>query len=154
MKTAVLALCLIGVAFAAPISEFIDPDCIEEDLAFEEPMANINAQFAIGLPDLVWQSNEGNNDEECEDDLVGATEAPFAAPVASSEAECEDDPIEYSEFENSRTTTSVWSFQDTEIFKNIFRAHFIGKLRISNFWPKYFPKMSKYDRIPEAELNL
>jgi len=31
MKTAILALCLLGAAFAAPIENYVDPDCIEED---------------------------------------------------------------------------------------------------------------------------
>jgi len=112
MKTAVLALCLIGMAFAAPISEFVDPDCVEEDLAFEEPMADINAEFALGLPDLVRvefndEVTQGNNEEECEDDFDGTTEA-MPAPV-SSEAECEDDPIEATEaeFEPTEATEAM-----------------------------------------------
>merc|ERR1711957_466635 len=94
MKSAVLVLCLIGAALAAPI-EMIDPDCIEEDLAFEEPMANINAEFALGVPDLVVAF--GDNVEECEDDLdndVGTTQTAEQAPTVSEEAECEDYPIE------------------------------------------------------------
>merc|ERR1711971_466139 len=93
MKTAFLAICLIGVAFAAPISEYVDPDCVEEDLTLEEPVADINAEFAIGVPDIVLDLN--NNDEECEDDLFEPTEGTEATPQASTEAECEDEPIEF-----------------------------------------------------------
>merc|ERR1711981_924445 len=82
MKTAILAFCLLGaVAFAAPVSEFIDPDCIEEDIAFEEPSSDINAEFALGLPDLSIEVGNNNNDEECLDDLP--VNAPTAAPTAA-----------------------------------------------------------------------
>jgi len=93
MKTAILALCLLGAVFAAPIENYIDPDCIEEDQTFEEPIADIDAEFALGVPDrYIDFSLDGNNnnanDEECEDDVV--SEAPVFAPEPVSE-ECEEE---------------------------------------------------------------
>merc|ERR1712040_23288 len=83
----ILAACLAAAAFAAPIDNFVDPDCIEEDLVVEEPSQEIEADFALGVPDL--RLDFGNNepvDEDCVDDIV--TEEPPAATE-----ECED-PIE------------------------------------------------------------
>merc|ERR1711997_1369837 len=88
----ILAACLVAAAFAAPIDNFVDPDCIEEDLVVEEPSQEIDADFALGLPDL--RLDFGNNaapEEDCVDDAV--TEDPHAAPMTE---ECED-PIETTE---------------------------------------------------------
>merc|ERR1711884_365052 len=84
----ILAACLAAAAFAAPMpNQFIDPDC-EEDLVVEEPSQEINADFALGLPDLRLDFGENEpTDEDCVDDDV--TEP---VPVAATE-ECED-PIE------------------------------------------------------------
>jgi hypothetical protein len=99
----ILAACLAAAAFAAPIDNFIDPDCIEEDLVVEEPSQEIEADFALGVPDL--RLDFGNNDvadEDCVDDDV--TEEPpqpateecedpietTAEPAKPTEAECED----------------------------------------------------------------
>merc|ERR1711884_255840 len=82
---AILALCLLGAAFAAPIDNFVDPDCIEEDSAVEEPVQEIDAEFALGVPDLIIDVAQApNNDEECEDEPV--SEEPMLAPT--TEAEC------------------------------------------------------------------
>merc|ERR1711972_784377 len=104
----ILAACLAAAAFAAPIDNFVDPDCIEEDLVVEEPSQESEADFALGVPDL--RLDFGNNepvDEDCVDDIV--TEEPPAAteecedpiettaePAKPTEAECED-PIETTE---------------------------------------------------------
>jgi hypothetical protein len=116
MKTAILALCLLGAAFAAPIENYVDPDCIEEDQTFEEPISDIEAEFALGVPDLtIGLGNNNNNDEECEDDVF-TPEPAFEEPVSEecvdeleyeptepmpemepTEAENCEDPIEYTE---------------------------------------------------------
>merc|ERR1712178_168342 len=105
----ILAACLAAAAFAAPIDNFVDPDCIEEDLVVEEPSQEIEADFALGVPDL--RLDFGNNepvDEDCVYDIV--TEEPpapateecedpieaTAEPAKPTEAECED-PIETTE---------------------------------------------------------
>jgi len=86
---AILALCLLGAAFAAPIDSFVDPDCIEEDSAVEEPVQEIDAEFALGVPDLIIDVAQApNNDEECEDEPV--SEEPMLAPT-TEEAECEEE---------------------------------------------------------------
>merc|ERR1712127_624352 len=72
--------------------------CVEEDLAVEEPAQEIEADFALGLPDLII--NFGDNTKECEDDIVEPTAAPLApaateeCELAPTEAECVDEPIE------------------------------------------------------------
>merc|ERR1711970_1308618 len=69
----------------APVPEYIDPDCIEDEQIAEEPAPEIEAEFALGVPDLVWNGNDNAVvDDECEDGPV-VTEAPAE--------ECED-PIE------------------------------------------------------------
>jgi len=95
MKAAILALCLLGAAFAAPIADnFIDPDCIEEDVAVEEPSQEIEADFALGVPDLVLDvAQASNNDEECEDELE-PTEAQFAPIEMTEECESEEEIYE------------------------------------------------------------
>merc|ERR1712026_159587 len=86
---AILALCLLGAAFAAPIDNFVDPDCIEEDSAVEEPVQEIDAEFALGVPDLIIDVAQApNNDEECEDEPV--SEEPIGFAPTTEEAECED----------------------------------------------------------------
>merc|ERR1712127_910398 len=102
-----IAACLAVAAFAAPMPQFVDPDCVEEDLAVEEPAQEIEADFALGLPDLII--NFGDNTKECEDDIVEPTAAPLAPAateecedpitteeieLAPTEAECVDEPIE------------------------------------------------------------
>merc|ERR1712038_1153732 len=84
----ILAACLVAAAFAAPIDNFVDPDCIEEDLVVEEPSQEIDADFALGLPDLRLDFGANEPEEDCVDDIV-PTE-PQAAPMTE---ECED-PIE------------------------------------------------------------
>lgn len=85
----ILAACLVAAAFAAPIDNFVDPDCIEEDLVVEEPSQEIDADFALGLPDLRLEFGNNEPEEDCVDDIV-PTE-PQAAPAATEECE---DPIE------------------------------------------------------------
>lgn len=76
----------MAAAFAAPVADnFIDPDCIEEDIVVEEPIADIDAEFGLQEPSLRLDFG-ANNEEECEDDIV--TEAPPA------DDECVDEPIE------------------------------------------------------------
>merc|ERR1712066_1018819 len=87
----ILAACLAAAAFAAPIDNFVDPDCIEEDAVFEEPAQDINAQFALGVPDLILTPGQVEGDDNCVDEL--GTEAP-AAPAQTEECE---DPIETTE---------------------------------------------------------
>jgi len=103
----ILAACLAAAAFAAPIDNFVDPDCIEEDLVVEEPSQEIDADFALGLPDLRLDFGNGPvAEDDCVEDLetepvpVAATEEcedpiettpePVAAPT---EAECVDEPV-------------------------------------------------------------
>merc|ERR1711981_192270 len=87
MKFQLLLVAALAVAaFAAPVPEYIDPDCIEDEQIAEEPAPEIEAEFALGVPDLVWNGNDNAvaADDECEDGPV-VTEAPAE--------ECED-PIE------------------------------------------------------------
>jgi len=85
MKFQLLLVAALAVAaFAAPVPEYVDPDCIEDEQMAEEPAPEINAEFALGVPDLVWQGeNNVQSEDECEDD------APAAAPTPAPE-ECED----------------------------------------------------------------
>merc|ERR1711881_390400 len=94
--------CLVAAAFAAPIDNFVDPDCIEEDLVVEEPSQEIDADFALGLPDLRMDFGAPNGDEECEDDIV-PTE-PAAAPEATEECE---EPITTEEVPEAAPTEAV-----------------------------------------------
>merc|ERR1711997_361915 len=84
----ILAACLVAAAFAAPIDNFVDPDCIEEDLVVEEPSQEIDADFALGLPDLRLEFGNNEPEEDCVDDIV-PTE-PQAAPAATEECDEED----------------------------------------------------------------
>jgi len=84
----ILAACLVAAAFAAPVADqFIDPDCIEEDMIVEEPVADIEAQFALDEPSIRRDFSVGDNDvnDECEDEPVEQTTV--------AEEECEDEPI-------------------------------------------------------------
>lgn len=107
-----LAACLVAAAFAAPIDNFVDPDCIEEDMVVEEPSQEIDADFALGLPDLRMDFGAPTGDDECVDEVEPTQ--PAAAPeqteeceepittqevpaLAPTEAECVDDPIETTE---------------------------------------------------------
>jgi len=81
----VLVAVLAAAALSAPL-EMIDPDCIEEEIELSEPAPEINAEFAINVPDL--RLDFGNDvDTECEEDL------PEAAPPAptTEAAECEEE---------------------------------------------------------------
>lgn len=84
----ILAACLVAAAFAAPVENFIDPDCVEEDMVIEEPMADIEAEFGLSEPSLRVDFG-ANNDAECEDDIPEASPEPTTAVE-----ECEDEPIE------------------------------------------------------------
>merc|ERR1711981_255540 len=78
MKFQLLLVAALAVAaFAAPVPEYIDPDCIEDEQIAEEPAPEIEAEFALGVPDLVWNGNDNAvaADDECEDGPV-VTEAP------------------------------------------------------------------------------
>jgi len=82
----ILAACLAAAAFAAPVADnFIDPDCIEEDMVVEEPIADIEAEFGLQEPSLRLDFGAPDS-EECEDEIV--TEAPPA------DDECVDEPLE------------------------------------------------------------
>merc|ERR1712110_483584 len=85
----ILAACLVAAAFAAPIDNFVDPDCIEEDLVVEEPSQEIEADFALGLPDLRMDFGAPQGDEECEDEAV--TE-PVAAQKPPKSAKSQSPP--------------------------------------------------------------
>jgi hypothetical protein len=122
----ILAACLAAAAFAAPIDNFVDPDCIEEDLAVEEPSQEIDAEFALGVPDLILTPGQLDEDNCVDDDV---TEAPPAAteecedPIettevpepqaAPTEAECVDEPIETTE-EPEMTTAEECVEETTE----------------------------------------
>merc|ERR1711981_1309048 len=106
MKFQLLLVAALAVAaFAAPVPEYIDPDCIEDEQIAEEPAPEIEAEFALGVPDLVWNGNDNAvaADEECEDPIettVAPTTAAeecvdetLAPTVAPTEPACEDDPI-------------------------------------------------------------
>merc|ERR1712127_578050 len=129
MKLQILiAACLAVAAFAAPMPQFVDPDCVEEDLAVEEPAQEIEADFALGLPDLII--NFGDNTQECEDDIVeptAAAPAPQATeecedPItteeiitaAPTEAECVDEPIEVTTEEATPEPTAAECAEDVE----------------------------------------
>merc|ERR1712156_6610 len=84
----ILAACLAAAAFAAPIDNFVDPDCIEEDLVVEEPSQEIDADFALGLPDLRLDFSQNEPEADCVDEIV-----PTEPQVEAATEECED-PIE------------------------------------------------------------
>jgi len=121
----ILAACLFAAAFAAPIDNMFDPDCIEEDLVVEEPSQEIDADFALGVPDLRLDFGNNNNEEDCVDDL-DPTEPPVAAteecedPIETTEepapvpteAECVDEPIETTE--EPEMTTAEECVEETE----------------------------------------
>jgi len=123
----ILAACLVAAAFAAPIDNFVDPDCIEEDLVVEEPSQEIDADFALGLPDLRLDFGSNEPEEDCVDDLEPTEPVPVAAteecedpiettpePVAApTEAECVDEPIETTE-EPELTTAEECVEEETE----------------------------------------
>merc|ERR1719361_1122302 len=69
---------------AAPVENFIDPDCVEEDMVIEEPMADIEAEFGLSEPSLRVDFG-ANNDAECEDGIP----EPSPEPTTAVE-ECED----------------------------------------------------------------
>merc|ERR1712110_1203160 len=92
MKVLVV-LALLGCALARPAYEYVDPDCIEEDLAIAEPGAY---DSALGEPELVinFETEQGRSDsdfDECED-LLTTEEVQTLPPVLKQEVteECED----------------------------------------------------------------
>merc|ERR1739848_322516 len=103
----ILAACLVAAAFAAPIDNFVDPDCIEEDLVVEEPSQEIDADFALGLPDLRLDFGSNEPEEDCVDDLE-----PTEPPVAATE-ECEE-PIETTEEPEMTTAEECVEEVETE----------------------------------------
>merc|ERR1711881_649497 len=99
MKVLVV-LALMGCAFARPAYDYVDPDCIEEDLAIAEPGAY---DSALGEPELIMNFNEeqGRSDsdfDDCEDLLTTEEVVVYNAPVftdppvqkAAPTEECED----------------------------------------------------------------
>merc|ERR1711879_327825 len=89
----ILAACLVAAAFAAPVADqFIDPDCIEEDMIVEEPVADIEAQFALDEPSIRRDFSVGDNDvnDECEDEPVEQTTVAEEESEAEPADECEE----------------------------------------------------------------
>merc|ERR1711997_372033 len=92
MKVLVV-LALLGCALARPAYEYVDPDCIEEDLAIAEPGAY---DSALGEPELVINFDEaqGRSDSDFDDceDLLTTEEVQTLPPVQKQEVteECED----------------------------------------------------------------
>jgi len=95
MKVLVV-LALLGCAFARPAYEYVDPDCIEEDLAIAEPGAY---DSALGEPELVINfddahgRSDSDNFDDCEDQLT--TQEPQTQPPQTKKQEqvteeCED----------------------------------------------------------------
>merc|ERR1711881_393297 len=112
MKVLVV-LALLGCAFARPAYEYVDPDCIEEDLAIAEPGAY---DSALGEPELVinFDQEEGRSDadyDDCEDVLT--TAGPTEAPVQKQEVteECED------ALTTVEVTAPVWEPTDPPVQK-------------------------------------
>jgi len=124
----ILAACLVAAAFAAPIENFVDPDCIEEDLVVEEPSQEIDADFALGLPDLRLDFGSNEPEEDCVDDLEPTEPVPVAAteecedPIETTvepeavptEAECVDEPIETTEEPEMTTAEECVEEVETE----------------------------------------
>merc|ERR1711981_1011161 len=83
MKVLVV-LALLGCAFARPAYEYVDPDCIEEDLAIAEPGAY---DSALGEPELVinFDNEQGRSDsdnfDDCEDQLTTEEVEVYNEPV-------------------------------------------------------------------------
>merc|ERR1712228_1042420 len=65
------------------MGNFVDPDCIEEDLVVEEPSQEIDADFALGLPDLRLDFGSNEPEEDCVDDLD-----PTEQPEMTTAEEC------------------------------------------------------------------
>merc|ERR1711881_744680 len=92
MKVLVV-LALLGCALARPAYEYVDPDCIEEDLAIAEPGAY---DSALGEPELVINFDEaqGRSDSDFDDceDLLTTEEVQTLPPVQKQAVteECED----------------------------------------------------------------
>merc|ERR1711881_68420 len=112
MKVLVV-LALLGCALARPAYEYVDPDCIEEDLAIAEPGAY---DSALGEPELVinFETEEGRSDadyDDCEDVLT--TAGPTEAPVQKQEVteECED------ALTTVEVTAPVWEPTDPPVQK-------------------------------------
>jgi len=101
----ILAACLVAAAFAAPIDNFVDPDCIEEDSVIEEPIADIEAEFGLQEPSLRLDFGAPDSDE-CADEPV--TEAPPA------DEECVDEPIETTAEPEPETEGCVSEIIETE----------------------------------------
>jgi hypothetical protein len=78
---------LLAFALAAPVPDYVDPDCVEEDLAVVEPGAY---DAALGEPELFLPKGIFDNEPaeyDCEDE-------PFTDPPVqkqeTTESECED----------------------------------------------------------------
>merc|ERR1712110_79501 len=78
---------LLAFALAAPVPDYVDPDCVEEDLAVVEPGAY---DAALGEPELFLPKSIFDNEPaeyDCEDE-------PFTDPPVqkqeTTESECED----------------------------------------------------------------
>jgi len=78
---------LLAFALAAPVPDYVDPDCVEEDLAVVEPGAY---DAALGEPELFLPKSIFDNEPaeyDCEDE-------PFTDPPVqkqeTTEQECED----------------------------------------------------------------
>merc|ERR1712045_1023380 len=90
------------------MGNFVDPDCIEEDLVVEEPSQEIDADFALGLPDLRLDFGSNEPEEDCVDDIV-PTE-PQVEQAATEECE---DPIETTVEPEAAPTEDECAEEDT-----------------------------------------
>merc|ERR1712110_1391462 len=78
---------LLAFALAAPVPDYVDPDCVEEDLAVVEPGAY---DAALGEPELFLPKSIFDNEPaeyDCEDILTTAEQKQETTPAP---AECED----------------------------------------------------------------
>merc|ERR1712110_1148107 len=120
MKVLVV-LALLGCALARPAYEYVDPDCIEEDLAIAEPGAY---DSALGEPELVinFETEQGRSDsdfddcedllttqevtEECEDALTTEEVVVFNEPVFTDPPVLKQEVTE--ECEDALTTEEIF----------------------------------------------
>jgi len=91
-------LFLVGVlavaAFAAPVAEFIDEDCLEEEFEAPEVEDNVQEQILPAFQDepllSVRVMDDVEEEADCEEELELATEA----PVEIVDEECEEEEAE------------------------------------------------------------
>merc|ERR1712110_942588 len=107
MKVLVV-LALLGCALARPAYEYVDPDCIEEDLAIAEPGAY---DSALGEPELVinFETEQGRSDsdfDDCEDLLTTEEVVVFNEPVFTDPPVLKQEVTE--ECEDALTTEEVF----------------------------------------------